>query len=125
LTTRQPPSPNPRVSFPPACPIGNLRMSAKRCWLLVVAALVLVKPQPAAAQLKAAPGDWPAWQGPDRNGLSHETGLLKEWPSGGPKLLWKINGLGTGYSTPSVAGGRVYLLGTEGKTELLIALDVK
>lgn len=79
----------------------------------------------AMAQMKAAPGDWPAWRGPDRTGASSETGLLKEWPSGGPKLVWKAAGLGQGYSTPSVAGGRVFLLGTPegGGVEALVALD--
>jgi outer membrane protein assembly factor BamB len=99
-------------------------MSAKSCCLIMIAVL-FVPPQTVLAQLKAAPGDWPAWRGPDRTGLSTETGLLREWPKEGPKLLWKVRGLGTGYSTPSVAGGRIFLLGTEGKTELLIALDAK
>ncbi len=99
-------------------------MSAKRCCLLV-AAVLLARPQVVVAQLKAAPGDWPSWRGPNRTGLSTETGLLKEWPKGGPKLLWKVQGLGTGYSTPSIAGGRVFLMGTEGKTEFMIALDTR
>ena len=77
------------------------------------------------AQLKPAPGEWPAWRGPDRNGLSPETGLLKSWPEGGPKLAWKITGLGDGYSTVSVAGGRLFVLGSKGRDEYVIALDVK
>lgn len=64
--------------------------------------LVLLASLPAFA---ADPGqfDWPQWRGPDRTGLSRETGLLKEWPEGGPKQVWKITGLGDGYSTPSVS----------------------
>lgn len=78
----------------------------------------------ASAQLEARAGEWPAWRGPDRTGVSKETGLLKQWPKDGPKLLWKTTGLGDGFSTPSVAGGKVYLLGARnGKTEYLIALD--
>ncbi len=91
----------------------------------LVAGLILLGPSPATAQLKARPGDWPGWRGPDRTGLSPETGLLKEWPADGPPLLWKAAGLGGGFSTPSVAGGRIYLLGTEGRTERLIALDAR
>src|SRR4051812_36096524 len=57
-----------------------------------------------AASLAAAgperSGDWPQWQGPDRNGVSRETGLLKSWPSGGPKLVWKATGLGGGFTAP-------------------------
>jgi outer membrane protein assembly factor BamB len=93
-------------------------------WFMIAGA-VLAMAQPAAAQLKAAPGDWPGWRGPDRTDLSPETGLLKSWPAEGPKLLWKTTGLGGGFSTPSVAGGRIFLLGTKGRQELLIALDAK
>ena len=76
------------------------------------------------AQMKSAPGDWPAWRGPDRTGLSTETGLLKEWPKGGPKLAWKVTGLGDGYGSPSIRDGKIYLLGTKGQTEYLRCLAV-
>jgi len=49
--------------------------------------------------------DFPQWRGPNRNGHSDATGLLEEWPKERPKLLWQINDLGSGYATPSVAGG--------------------
>src|SRR5882762_6589936 len=58
--------------------------------------------------------DWPQWRGPQRNGVSQETGLLKEWPKEGPKLLWKLADIGSGYSTPAVVGDRLYLLANEG-----------
>ena len=58
--------------------------------------------------------DWPQWRGPQRNGVSAETGLLKEWPKEGPKLLWKVGEIGMGYSTPAVVGDRFYLLANEG-----------
>ena len=51
----------------------------------------------------ARPFDWPQWQGPDRNAVSKERGLLQEWPNGGPPLAWEVKGLGGGYSAPSVA----------------------
>lgn len=71
-------------------------------------------------------GDWPQWRGPDRDGISRETGLLKEWPKEGPKLLWQINDLGSGYATPSVSGDRIYLLGNKGlEDEFVSALDAK
>jgi outer membrane protein assembly factor BamB len=82
-------------------------------------------PGSALAQLQAGPGDWPGWRGSDRTGVSSETGLLKEWPEGGPKLLWKVTGLGEGFSTPSVAGGRIYLLGSKNGEESALALDAK
>ena len=94
----------------------------------LLAALALTAPL--AAQLPDRPGDWPAWRGPNRDGLSKESGLLTEWPKDGPKLLWKIEGLGDGFSTPSVADDRIFLMGTKGsgdakgkgKDEYLIAL---
>src|SRR5207247_1397471 len=42
---------------------------------------------------QSAPADWPQWQGPDRNGLSTETGLLKQWPAGGPPQRWSVASL--------------------------------
>ena len=50
---------------------------------------------PGAAAVAADPKesfDWPQWQGPDRNAVSKEKGLLKEWPKDGPPLAWKANG---------------------------------
>jgi outer membrane protein assembly factor BamB len=70
--------------------------------------------------------DWPQWRGPQRNGISQETGLLKEWPKDGPKLQWKVTDIGSGYSTPSVVGEQLYVLANEGlENEFVEALDVK
>jgi outer membrane protein assembly factor BamB len=60
------------------------------------------------------PSDWPQWRGPERNGISKETGLLKQWPAGGPKLLWQLNDIGDGFSGPSVVGTRIYLMSNRG-----------
>ena len=66
--------------------------------------------------------DWPQWQGQDRTAVSKEKGLLKEWPKGGPKLAWSVKGLGGGYSTPSIAAGRVFGMGAREKDEGVWAL---
>jgi outer membrane protein assembly factor BamB len=69
--------------------------------------------------------DWPQWRGPQRNGMSKETGLLKDWPKEGPKLRWKITDAGSGYSTPAVVGNRIYLMSNEGlENEFVAVLDV-
>ncbi len=68
--------------------------------------------------------DWPAWRGPDRSGVSSETGLLKTWPKEGPKLLWTATGLGGGYATPAVAAGRLYVLGSKVGEEYVHCLDL-
>lgn len=70
--------------------------------------------------------DWVQWRGPNRDGISREKGLLKEWPKEGPKLVWQIDDLGDGYSTPSVAQGRLYLLANQGlDDEFVKAIDAK
>ncbi len=66
------------------------------------------------AAMSVTANDWPQWRGPRRDGISQETGLLKEWPNEGPKLLWLAKDIGSGYSTPAVVGERLYLLGNEG-----------
>jgi outer membrane protein assembly factor BamB len=67
-----------------------------------------------AAAIAEATSDWPQWRGPERNGTSPEKGLLQQWPKDGPRLLWQVSDLGDGYSTPSVVGTRVYLMGNRG-----------
>jgi outer membrane protein assembly factor BamB len=78
----------------------------------------------------ALAADWPQWRGSNRDGVSKETGLLKEWPKDGPPLRWKAPDIGTGYSTPTVAGGRVYVqtsreTGKYQGDEFALALDEK
>jgi outer membrane protein assembly factor BamB len=67
-------------------------------------------------------GDWPQFRGPNRDDISQETGLLKSWPEDGPPLVWHIKGLGSGYSTVSVAGDRVYTLGNKDNVSKVFAL---
>ena len=67
--------------------------------------------------------DWPQWRGPNRDGISSETGLLQQWPDAGPKLRWMATDIGTGYSSPVIRGGRVYLQTTRGDEEFALALD--
>ena len=74
----------------------------------------------------AGADDWPQWRGPQRTGISRETGLLKEWPKEGPKQVWQVKDIGYGYGTPAVAGGRLYLVSNRGAdNEFIQALDAK
>ena len=66
--------------------------------------------------------DWPQWRGPDRDGISRETGILKEWSDGGPRVLWRVP-IGEGFSGISVADGRVYTMFSKGEDEFVICLD--
>ncbi len=75
--------------------------------------------------LAAPASDWPQYRGPNRDDVSLETGLLKEWPKGGPAVRWTYEGAGVGYSPPSVVGDRLYVTGGREDKEFLIALDLK
>jgi len=81
---------------------------------------------PRSSEMRASASDWPQWRGPERTGISHESGLLKQWPAEGPKLLWQLNDVGDGYSTPSVVGTRIYLMSNRGfENEFVQALSTQ
>ena len=97
--------------------------------LTAIAALCLClqyAPVASYADIGASTSDWPQWRGPQRDGISQESGLLKRWPAEGPKLLWQVNGIGDGFSTPSVVGTRIYLMSNRGmENEFVQALSVE
>lgn len=66
---------------------------------------------------------WPQWRGPRRDGVSQEKGLLPSWPQEGPRLLWKKDGLGQGWSSPILVGDRIYITGDLGEDLIVFALD--
>ena len=53
--------------------------------------------------------DWPQWRGIERSGNWLETGIVDKFPPGGPKLRWSSS-IGSGYSGPSVSGGKVFVM---------------
>ncbi len=71
----------------------------------------------------ARAADWPQWRGPDRSGVTAETGLLHTWPAGEPPLRWTYKHAGTGFSAPAVVGDCVYIMGAREGTEYLLCLD--
>lgn len=78
---------------------------------------------PLLAAVPAADSDWNQWRGPKRDGHSADSGLLKDWPAGGPALVWKANGTGGGYSSVSVWGDRLFTMGDQGGSCNIIALN--
>lgn len=76
-------------------------------------------------QVDADQGPWPQWRGPERDDISEETGLLQEWPEGGPPRQWLFEDCGVGYGGPAIVDDRVYILGGRGEEELLLCLDAK
>lgn len=79
----------------------------------------------ALGQAPSNRGDWPQWRGPNRDGISLETGLLKEWPEKGPRVEWQVDTVGVGYSSLAVKGGRIFTQGDLDGVEHVIALDAK
>jgi len=73
----------------------------------------------------ASAADWPQWRGPNRDGISKDTGLLQEWPKDGPAIRWKAADLGPGYSSPVIVKGKLYIQSTKGQDELTYCLDEK
>ncbi|MFQ5670261.1 MAG: PQQ-binding-like beta-propeller repeat protein [Acidobacteriota bacterium] len=66
--------------------------------------------------------DWPQYRGPERTGVSEETGLLSDWPQEGPRVVWRAP-LGEGYSGVSVVGGKVYTMYGRDGGEFVACLD--
>ena len=64
------------------------------------------------------------WRGPGRTGIYNETGLLKKWPDGGPKLLWETDRMGDGYSAATVTDDAVYVTGRKESSDVLIRLTL-
>ncbi len=78
-------------------------MTTARNLAFVACALLLV--------VSVSANDWSTFRGPDRTGVSTETGLLKSWPAGGPPLVWKAEGVGRGYASLAIFGGKIFTLG--------------
>jgi outer membrane protein assembly factor BamB len=68
--------------------------------------------------------DWPQWRGPERNGVSTETGLLTQWPAGGPASVWSTTGLGKGYGAVAIKGDRIYVQAAQGSQSVVFALNL-
>ena len=90
------------------------RIVSSLCVLTVIASLGM-----------AAESDWPGWLGPNRDGKSLDTGLLGQWPADGPKLLWKVDDVGVGFSSVAVTAGKVYITGDREGKLMLFALDLE
>jgi outer membrane protein assembly factor BamB len=100
-----------------ASSMGTIRLVGLICSGLFVASL-------AVAQEGAAKNEWPQFLGPARNGISSETGLLKEWPQDGPKMAWQVPG-GVGMSGLAINRGRVITLVQRQGKQWAISLDAE
>ncbi len=89
-----------------------------KVWLLIAASVV------ACFAAAAETHPWPQFHGPRRDNMSTETGLLDQWPEGGPKLLWTFQGLGHGFSTLAIAHGLIYTTGNIDADTVITALTL-
>jgi outer membrane protein assembly factor BamB len=72
---------------------------------------------------QTASTDWPQWRGAGRDGVSRDTGLLRQWPRSGPSLAWSATQLGAGYGSIAVAGDRVFVQGMKNRQSVVTSLD--
>ena len=77
-----------------------------------------------AAAAHAATPDWSQWRGPNRDGVSAEIGLLKEWPADGPKLEWQTKGIGKGMGSVAIHAGKIFVLGQRSGGQYVVAFDL-
>ena len=76
------------------------------------------------AEVPSGPNDFPQWRGPERNGISHDKGLMQSWPADGPKVAWQIDDVGVGYSSIAIKDGLVVTMGDLNGVEHIIALKL-
>ena len=94
-------------------------MSHNRLFIL----LLVLALTPLGIGAPAPNGEWPQWRGPQRNGLSADKGLLKQWPAAGPSKVWSISNLGDGYGSLAIVGDNIYVQGTKGSASTLFCLN--
>ena len=75
-------------------------MAGNRC-LVTVPLIAALAPWSVQAE------NWPQFRGPERDAISRETGLLRKWPDGGPKVRWRTETC-EGYAAPTVYDGRSF-----------------
>src|SRR5262245_6641590 len=93
------------------------------CAVSLTAATAFLMPVASAA-------DWQSFRAASRTAVSPETGLLQEWPSSGPPLVWKSENTGRGYASIAVVDGRIFTLGdgvtgAPDKDEYLLCLNAQ
>ncbi len=102
-----------------------MKLSAAVILALVVAipAVTVLGQGAPRAGVASSTSDWPQWQGPDRNGLSSERGLLQAWPASGPPLVWSVSGIGAGYGSIAVKGDRIFVQGSNRGQSIVFSLN--
>jgi len=95
----------------------------KRCTSFFAMAIALAIVLSAQTPPATSSTDWPQWRGPERNGKSKETGLLKQWPANGPPRLWRVTTLGAGYGAIATSGERIFVQMQVGRQSVVASLN--
>ena len=90
---------------------------------VAIAAFVVSGLTMTSGQSGAPSTDWPQWRGPERNGLSKESGLAGDWPESGPPVVWSVSSLGAGYGTVAIKGDRIFVQGSNGRQSVLYVVN--
>ncbi len=114
----------PVIASPDRSRFPSRAVTLGLCFSLLTLACAESATTPAVELIASPEPGWPQWRGPRRDGVSRETGLLPQWPEGGPRLLWCATNLGRGYSSPIISGGRIFLTGDVGNDLRVFALDL-
>lgn len=91
---------------------------------VAVLALVLATSAALAVAAPEVSPEWPQWRGPQRDAVAKESGLLAQWPEAGPPLAWKAAGLGGGFSSLAITGGRIYTMGDREGSQQVVAMNL-
>ena len=92
--------------------------------LMVITFLWALNATTVAEPITSTSQEWHQWRGPNRDGISHETGLLTNWSEAGPREVWRIS-LGDGFSGISISNGRAYTMYAKGEDEIVVCFDAK
>jgi outer membrane protein assembly factor BamB len=91
--------------------------------LVLVMAVAQLKATDQAPAAATAAGSWPQWRGPNRDGISADRGLLQTWPADGPRKIFTAAGMGIGFSSVAVTGGRIYTMGDRRDGQYALAFN--
>ena len=65
------------------------------------------------------------WRGPNRDGKYPDMNLLKQWPDGGPKMMWSFEGLGAGHGNVGVGYDNLFICGMIDSVGYLFSFDME
>src|SRR5262245_15622475 len=92
-------------------------------WRCILILTIIIEMTAASAGQSPSSVDWPQWRGPARDGVSKESGLMKQWPADGPPRVWLASGLGAGYGSVAIQGDRIFLQSLVSRQSVVISVN--